>query len=931
LEKSGRNRVSGCASKKLSLTAFFPSLNEKKMKSHSQRLFLLDSSSYLFRAYFAIGHLSNSKGIPTNAVYGFTQMLLKLIEEQKPTHFVAVWDRPEPTFRKQQFEAYKAQRKEIPPDLPEQIDWIKKILRALKIPVLEKAGYEADDLIGTIAKKMKEKGLDVVIVTGDKDLMQLVTDHIILLDTMKEKWTDAKAVVERFGVGPEKVIEVLGLAGDSSDNIPGVPGIGEKTATALIQQFGSMQGVYEHLEEIKGKRREILEQNKALAFLSRQLVTIDTEVPLEYSFEDFTLDAPDSDQLYELFKELEFTRLLSQVKVSQKKRDHHYVLVNDEKTFQQLLEDLKNSLEFSLDTETTSLDLSKVEIVGLSFSTGEGRGYYIPVGHRLFPSPLMGEGQGEGVQQLDLKHVINSLKPILEDPTKNKIAQNFKYDYQVLKKYGVEVRGLVCDTMMASYLLEPAGTHNLNFLAQTYLQHKMITYEEVTGGKKGISFAEVPLDQALEYSAEDADITLRLARLLLPKIREKKLETVFEKIELPLIPVLAHMELTGIRIDRPFLQVLQKDFGERMQVTQKKIYEEAGETFNVNSPKQLSQILFEKLKLPVQRKTKTGYSTDVEVLTELAKVHPLPREILDYRSLSKLKSTYVDALLELADAKTDRVHTSFNQTIAETGRLSSSDPNLQNIPIRTEEGKKIRAAFVAKEGSLLLSADYSQIELRVLAHLSKDPLLMEAFQKEEDVHRITASSLFGLPVPEITEAMRAAGKTVNFAVIYGQTPFGLSGQLGIHPQKAKEYIDQYFEKYRGVQKYREEVLARARETQEVRTLYGRLRQVPDLLSKNPNIRSFAERIAFNTVIQGTAADLIKLAMIRIDQEIRRQNLKSQMLLQVHDELVFEVLEEEMDLVESLVRQGMENVGAPQTGPLLLKVEIGKGKTWAEAH
>jgi DNA polymerase-1 len=869
----------------------------------TQRLFLLDASSYLFRAYYAIAHLSNSKGIPTNATYGFIQMLLKLIKDENPTHLVAVWDRPEPTFRKQAFEAYKAQRKEIPEDLPEQIDWIKKILSAMNISSVEKAGFEADDIIGTIAKRMEDQKLKVVIVTGDKDLMQLVDVQIILLDTMKEKWTDRMGVEERFGVGPEKVIDVLGLAGDTSDNIPGVPGIGEKTATTLIQQYGSMEVLYERLGELKGKRKEILETHKDQAFLSRRLVTIDTQVPIEFQLEDFAVKEPENEHLYELFKELEFSRLLPQLKVPKKVAAKNYILVNEEAALARLIDELNRCQEFAFDTETTSLNTKQAELVGLSFSTSEHHAYYIPVGH----VEKWGEAPRRVEAQLNFDKVLKSLKPILEDASKGKIGQNFKYDYQILRQAGVETEGLLCDTMIAAYLLEPSGTHNLDYLSRSYLDHATITYEEVTGGKKGVSFAEVSLEKALEYSAEDADMAFQLCKILSPKIKEAGLERVFREIELPLVSVLGRMELEGIKIDRAFLMSLQKDFASRMADSEKKIYELAEGEFNINSPKQLGQILFEKLKLPAQKKTKTGYSTDVDVLTSLAKVHDLPREILAYRSLMKLKSTYVDALLEIADPKTDRVHTSFNQTIAETGRLSSSDPNLQNIPIRTEDGKKIRQAFIADRGFQLLSADYSQIELRVLAHLSEDTSLLEAFANEEDVHRITAASIFGLSLSEISSSMRSAGKTVNFAVVYGQTAFGLSQQLGIPPAKAKEYIDNYFLKYHRVQAYREKILEEARKTEVVHTLYGRRRRVPDISSKNPNVRGFAERIAFNTVIQGTAADLIKLAMIRIDQRIRAEKLRSRMLLQVHDELVLEVSTEEGERVKKLVQSEMEGV------------------------
>lgn len=887
------------------------------MPKANRRLFLLDASSYLFRAYFAIGHLSNAKGIPTNATYGFVQMLMRLIKEEQPTHFVAVWDRPEPTFRKQEYQEYKAQREEIPADLPEQIDWIKKILQAMHIPILEKAGFEADDIIGTIAKDLEKKDYEIIIVTGDKDLMQLVNDRIILLDTMKNKWTRRDGVLERFGVTPEQVVDVLGLAGDSSDNIPGVPGIGGKTAAALIQQYGSIENLYLKLDELKGKRRESLEQNKDAAFLSKKLATIHCEVPIEYSIEDFDLVEPDQAALNMIFEELEFNRLVDYSKTEPAQASvinrAKYELVNSSAQLLKWKNLLEKSDAFAFDTETTSLNVREASLVGLSFCVSEGQACYIPVGH------------AEGVQ-LPIQEVLEALKPALESESIPKIAQNFKYDYQILKRVGVEVENLYFDPMIASYLLDPAGSHGLDYLAQTYLHHKMIAFEEVT--EKGKSFADVPLDKALAYSAEDAEATYLLAQKLEKNIQDETLDKVFQDIELPLESILARMELRGIKVDRAYLKDLQSDFTSRLQISEKKIFEIAKREFNVNSPKQLGQILFEELKLPVQKKTKTGYSTDVDVLTELAKVHPLPEEILVCRSLSKLKSTYVDSLLALADAKTDRIHTSFNQTVAETGRLSSTDPNLQNIPIRTSEGKKIRQVFIAEEGFQLLSADYSQIELRVLAHLSEDPVLIEAFEKNLDIHRMTAASIFGLSEDQVTPSMRASGKTVNFGVVYGQSPFGLAGQLGIPQAKAKEYIEQYFARYSKVKSYREKVLEEAREKGVVRTLYGRLRRVNDIHSKNPSVRNFAERIAFNTVIQGTAADLIKVAMIRVEKVLREKKLESRMLLQVHDELVFEVREGEVEVLKALVKECMEGAAKLKV-PLL--VETGMGKNWNEAH
>ncbi len=930
--------------------------------TENSRLFLLDASSYLFRAYYAIGHLSNSKGVPTNATYGFLQMLLQLIKGQKPTHLVAVWDRPERNLRKDLFEAYKANRSQMPEDLAVQIPWIKRVLAAMKIPSLELPGYEADDLIGTIVHSFRSPtpspSIDpqIVIVTGDKDLMQLVSDRVCLLDTMRGKWTRSPEVYERFGVGPEKVIEVLGLSGDTSDNIPGVPGIGEKTASQLIQQFGSIEELYQRINEVKGKRRETLEKNKELALLSKKLVTIHTDISLQFDFEDSNFNLSYSNDFFELLKELEFGRLLAQLgpelegtgAVSQltvSLDTQCYVLVNTPELLNQLLIDLANAPEFSFDTETTSLNTLHANLVGLSFSTGE-KTYYIPVGHvtplltLLDQDPIssLSDPLSEDLPlvppnkpdernfQLNHKVVLSELKSILENSEKPKSAQNLKYDYQILKQAGVHLQGCYCDTMIAAYLLDPSESAGMDHLSLKYLGHKTITYEEVIKKDKSKTFAEVSLQNALEYSGEDAEVTYRLSQILYPKLKEEGLMRVYQSIELPLIPVLAEMELKGIKIDASYLENLREDFSSRLDQIEKKIYQIAGEEFNIQSPKQLGNILFEKLKLPVQRKTKTGYSTDVDVLAELARHHELPREILSFRSLAKLKSTYIDALLSLADPNTHRVHTSFNQTIAETGRLSSTGPNLQNIPIRTEEGRKIRRAIIAEEGFQLLSADYSQIELRILAHLSEDPALLFAFQNDLDVHRMTAASLFHFSEDQVTPSMRAVGKTVNFGVIYGQSAFGLSGQIGVSPGKAKEYIDQYFEKYQGVRRYREEVLARARETLEVRTLYGRRRKLPDLKSRNPNLRMMSERMAFNSVIQGTAADLIKLAMIRIDEKIHSQNLKSRMLLQVHDELVFEVASDEISLMKQMVQEQMEQVVSLK---IPLKVDLYLAKNWAE--
>jgi len=881
----------------------------------AQSLYIVDGSSYIFRAYYAIRSLSTSKGLPTNAVYGFTQMLLRLLKEEKPEYLAMVFDSKEPNFRKEQYNDYKANREVPPDDLIPQFDFIKKVVDALNIPRLELPGFEADDIIATIARRLVPKDSPVVIVTGDKDLMQLVNHHVVLLDEMKGKRIDVAGVKEKFGVSPEQVVDVLGLMGDSSDNIPGVPGVGPKTASQWVQTYGSLERLYEHLHEIKGKKGEDLKTYKDQAFLSKRLATLHEEVPLQFSYEDFLRREPNAEACRELFSQLEFHALLKEFGGSTKSLSTDgYKLVAREEDFQAFLQRLRSASVFAFDTETTSLDALQARLVGLSFAVAPGEAFYLAVGH-----------QGEQ-EQLKVEAVIAALKPLLEDAKIGKYAQHFKYDAQVLRNYGVEVKGLRCDTMLASYLLDPAASHKLDNMASRHLDHKMISFEEVAG--KAADFSQVALAQASEYSCEDADVTWQLAELFLPKLKSEGLSELFEEVEVPLTFVLGEMERNGIKVDGAFLRGLQEDFGKRIVSQEEKIHALAEGPFNIQSPKQLGTILFEKLKLPVQRKTKTGYSTDVDVLTELAKIHDLPKEILEYRSLSKLKSTYVDALLAIMDPQTGRVHTSFNQTIAETGRLSSSDPNLQNIPIRSEDGAKIRKAFVAEAGFRLMSADYSQIELRVLAHLSQDKTLLQAFAEDLDIHRMTAASIFQVHEGLVTPSMRAAGKTVNFAVVYGQTPFGLSGQLGVTQTQAKKYIDQYFEKYSGVRDYRETILAQAREKKEVRTLMGRRRFVPDIDAKNTMARSFAERIAFNTVIQGTAADIIKKAMVDIAAEMKRDVLKSRLLLQVHDELVFEAFESELTTLQSLVKARMEGVVKFRVP---LRVEMGVGANWAEAH
>lgn len=880
--------------------------------------YIIDGSSYIFRAYFAIRHLSNSKGLPTNAIYGFTQMLLKLLKDEDPECIVMIFDSKEPSFRKEKYPEYKANREVPPEDLVPQFDYIHKVTRALNIPILQKPGFEADDIIATLVKKHLPDQKNAVVVTGDKDLMQLVNDRVSLLDTMKDKSVGKEGVLEKFGVRPDQVVDVLALAGDSSDNIPGVPGIGPKTAGQLIAEYGSLDEVYEHLDEIKGKKRENLEKFKDQAFLSQWLVQLNTEVEIGRTWKDFARKEPDLEACQKLFQELEFQRLLEMFGGQGNKSidTRHYQLVDDEKKFKKFLGELGKSSRFSFDTETTSLEIAQAQLVGLSFALSEGKAYYLPVGHEA------------GQKQLDLTTSLKALKSIFENPKIKKMAQHFKYDAGVLANYGVQVAGLECDTLLASYLIDPASSHKLDALSLKYLNHKMLTFEEVVGKNKAKNFSEVSTQMACQYSGEDADVTFRLGNILLKKLKEEKLEDVLFKLEQPLAQVLLKMELAGVKVDITFLKKLQKEFGEKMIHIESNIYKLAGEEFNIQSPKQLAVILFDKLKLPVIKKTKTGYSTDVGVLNTLSAEHDLPREILAFRSLAKLKATYVDALLQIADSKTHRVHTHYNQTIAETGRLSSTEPNLQNIPIRSEDGAKIRQAFIAEPGFILLSADYSQIELRVLAHMSQDPLLLEAFEKEKDIHRLTAASLFDVPKSKVTPEMRASGKTVNFGVIYGQTPYGLSGQLGVSQKEAKQYIEDYFKRYEGVRAFREKVLETARESGEVRTLLGRRRFVHDLGSKNFMARANAERIAFNTIIQGTAADIIKQAMLDIQKALEEGKFKSRMLLQVHDELVFEAQEKELNKLKKLVKKYME--GAVKFR-VPLKVDMGQGANWREAH
>jgi DNA polymerase I len=884
------------------------------------RLFLIDGSSYIYRAYYAIRHLSNSKGLPTNAIYGFTQMLLRLLKDHHPDYLAVVLDSKAPTFRSKAFSEYKANRPAMPESLTPQLPYIKRIIEAYRIATLEMEGYEADDVIGTVAKAMEPEA-DVVIITGDKDILQLVNNRIEVYDTMKEKRFGVKEVIERFGVRPEQVVEVMGLSGDAIDNIPGVPGIGEKTAIELIKAFGSIENLLAHIDQVPQKRvRERLEAHKDLARLSHHLATIRTDVPLIHKIEDFSLTSPEFSGLKEIFKELEFGRLLKELPEVKEPSQNDYRLVTEQRDLLSLLEDLRRAGSFSIDLETTSPYPMWAKLVGISLSYAPQQAFYIPVGHTL-----------PGAEsQLPLPWVLEQLKPLLEDKEVRKVGQNIKYGWIVLMRYGIQLQGIDGDTMILSYLLNPTKhNHNLAEIAREYLDRNIKDYGQVVGtGQKMVSFDRVELEEAKDYSCEDAEVTLQLSRLLAPKLTEKALKDLHDRVELPLALVLAKIEMNGVKIDVDLLKEFSKELEVQLRQRMDRIYELAGEAFNINSSQQLGKILFDKLKLPVIKRTKTGYSTDVDVLTKLALQHDLPLEILTYRNLSKLKSTYVDALPKLVQPETGRVHTSYNQTVTATGRLSSSDPNLQNIPIRTDEGNRIRQAFVPERGVLIVSGDYSQIELRILAHLSQDQRLLEAFKNDEDVHAHTASEIFGVPMDKVEPSMRREAKVINFGIIYGMSAYGLSQQLGVEAKVAQAYIDEYFRKFIGVQTYIERSLAEAKEKGYAVTLFQRRRYLPDLRSANTSIRQASERMAINSPLQGTAADIIKMAMIRIQDRIEASRLLTKMIMQVHDELVFEVPEDELEKVVPLIQREMETV-VDLSVPL--KVSIHWGKNWAEAH
>jgi len=886
-----------------------------------KKLFLIDGNSILYRSYYAIQRLSTSQGFPTNAIYGFLNTLRKIQEQEKPEYLGIVFDTGRPTLRHKAFEAYKAQRKPMPDDLQAQVPVLKKVIQALRIPLFEYENYEADDVLASLSRLAAEKGIQTIIVTTDKDLFQLVDHRTLIYNPAKDIYLDPEKVKEFFGVSPEQVVDVLSLWGDPTDNVPGVPGIGEKTSKSLIQQFGSLNNLLSNLEKVEPARlREAIRQNLESLNLSRQLVTVEKGLPLAFNLDDFAVSEPDHAEVMQLFQELEFTSLLQNfVKKPQAPKEYQAIL--EAEILKKLITQIEKVKFVSIDTETDSPSPVEARLVGLSLAVEPGQAYYLPLGHDYEGAP----------PQIPKKEALALLSPVLTSAEVKKIGQNIKYDFIVLKKEGLELQGIDLDTMILSYLLEPNwGKHNLDKLALHYLQEQAISYEEVAGkGKAAKTMNAIPIEKVTPYSCQDADFALRLSQILWPKVKQAGLERLYREIELPLIEVLAAMEIWGVKVDRDALKKLSRELESELQRLEKKIYEVSGVEFNINSPQQLADILFRKIQLTPGKKTKVTkrFSTSLEVLQELAPLHPLAQYALEYRVLAKLKSTYADALPELINPQTGRIHTSYNQTVTATGRLSSSEPNLQNIPARGEMGQRFRQAFVPENGYLLLAADYSQIELRILAHLSEDPALMETFLADRDVHAETARRVFGEAASLFPEEMRRRAKIINFSIIYGTSAFSLAKELGTSNHEAQGFIDRYFSQHPKVAEFLENTVAEAAERGYTTTIFGRIRQVPELKQKDKIAQQAGRRIALNAPIQGSAADIMKKAMIDIYREIKRRRLKTKMILQVHDELVFEVPEEEGAEMETLVKEKMENV-YPLRVPL--KVHLGWGRTWADA-
>jgi DNA polymerase-1 len=950
--------------------------------SDTKTIYIVDGSSYIFRAFYAIRNLSTSAGFPTNAIFGFTQMLTRLLRSENPQHIAVTFDAfraEKPNFRKVLYEEYKANRSAMPEDLQVQLPYFHRVVEALHIPIKEQAGVEADDVIATMTRQALERGFEVCIISADKDLMQLLGDRVRMLDTMREKTYTPAEVKERFNVSPDQVKYVLALAGDSSDNVPGVPGIGEVTGGRLIEEFGDLENLLANIDKVSGKKRkQNLEEFAEQARLSLKLVTLRDDCHVEFNPDRLLLSRPNVAELTALFTELEFDAPLRDIRKwmdeqgwtdgaaaeepatgkaeideptdAQKSqqldllssdyvpgpaaaaaaqqcdhktagKDYRCILTRAE--FDEVLEKLEEVERFAFDLETTSLDALDAEICGMSFAWRPGHGVYIPCAHTY-------EGVGE---QLGLDYLLEKLRPFLEadgeSHPKKIVGQHLKYEWLVLRKYDIDLRGIKYDTMLMSYLLDPgSNAHGLDAMAQELFEYQTITFEDVAGkGKNQLTFDQVHLDLAVPYGAEDADLTLMICNELEPRLIEADLKKLHDELEVPLTRVLGIMEADGVRVDPEMLGELSVEFDRELEDLQSRIDELAGGPTNPNSPKQLREVLFERLGLPVKKRTKTGPSTAASVLEQLSELHDLPALILEYRSFSKLKGTYVDALPLLIREDTGRIHTSFNQAVAATGRLSSSNPNLQNIPMRTARGRQIRKAFVPEAGHKLLVADYSQIELRIVAHMSQDPLLLNAYRTGADIHRLTASQIFDVDFDEVTQAQRGAGKTINFGVLYGMGARRLAASLGISQNEAKLYIDNYFARYAGVTAFFDQLVADAAQNGWAETMFHRKRQVPDLGTLGRREQAFAERIAINTPIQGTAADIIKFAMVRLQARIEREQLPMRMLLQVHDELVFEVEDDFVDRAREIVRAAMEGVCELDV-PLV--VDMGVGENWLDA-
>ena len=914
----------------------------------SDHFYLIDGSGYIFRAYYALPPLSRkSDGLPTGAVSGFCSMLFKLLEDsradeskEKPTHFAVIFDSAKKNFRNEIYKDYKANRTEAPEDLAPQFEYIRKSVKAFNLPSIELINYEADDLIATYVKEISKLGAKVTIISSDKDLMQLVSKSIRLYDPMKNKLIGEKEVIEKFGVKPNQVIDVQSLAGDTSDNIPGVPGIGVKTAAELINKYGDLDNLLKKASEIKqNKRRETLLQNSDKAILSKKLVTLKDDVPVKDQLSSFILKEVNKENLFNFLREMEFNRLLSQAisfygsdsKSTPKKNTkgskintNLYKFITNENDLEKLVKKLNEKDLISVDTETTSLNPLQADLVGISFSCDTNEAYYIPVAHK-------------NVKCLSREIVISKIKIILEDPSIKKVGQNIKYDLIVLKKYGIDIEPIE-DTMLLSYTVDAGNNrHNMDVLSEIHLGHKTLSYKDLVGtGKKQLNFSDVNLEDATKYAAEDADVTLRLYNILKSRVDEEKLNKIYEVFEKPMIKLLSKLETNGIKIDDSYLKKLSKKFGERLISKEKEIFKLSGKEFNIGSPKQLGEIIYNDLKIAKLKKTKKGsLATNAKVLEDLASSgHKFPKLVLEWRQDSKLKSTYTDALQDHIDSKTKRVHTSFLLAATNTGRLASSDPNLQNIPIKTTDGKEIRKAFVAEEGNILISADYNQIEMRILADMADVKELKKAFKNNQDIHSLTASQVFGAPLNKVNDEMRRKAKAINFGIIYGITQYGLAKQISVSNQEAKDFIDEYFKKFPEIKDYMNTTIKFCRKNGYVNNIFGRRIHLRGINDKNFSIRSFQERAAINAPIQGSAADIIRLAMIEVDKKIEKEKkINAKMLLQIHDELVFESSLQNQKDNEKQISKVMSSISSSEHHmfSIPLEVSVNSGYNWGEAH